>query len=69
MMTNEFDFIQIIKEECKTKMNTLNWSSYEVAFFLDGLIYGLSDEYSNQFFNELYDLRNEYIEKGNNKNE
>ena len=63
MLNYEFDFLELIKSSIEYRLNNLGWKNEYIAFWLDGLIYGLSNGYSNQFFNELYELRNYYLGK------
>ena len=61
MLNYEFDFLEIIKSSIEYRLNNLNWKNEQVGFWLDGIIYGLSNGFSNQFFNELCSLRNQYL--------
>ena len=61
MTNNEREFIEVVKSSIEYRLEDLNWKNEDIGFWLDGIIYGLDDDYSNEFFNELYSLRNYYL--------
>lgn len=61
MLNYEFDFLELIKSSIEYRLENLNWKNEDVGFWLDGVIYGLANSYSDSFFNELYRLRNYYL--------
>ena len=61
-MTNkEIELLEIIGSRIEYKLDCLNWCTQDIGFWLDGLIYNLSVDYSAEFYNELYALRDYYL--------
>ena len=63
-MSNNY-FLEEIKTTCENKISNLNWSYKDVATWLDGVIFSLSCEYTNEFMSKIYELKNDYLMKGN----
>lgn len=62
MLDREREFLEFIKNGIKYKKKALNWSNRRVATWLDGFLCGLSDDYSEEFIGEVYQLKNYYLE-------
>lgn len=61
-MTNkEIELLEIIGSRIEYKIDSLNWKNEDIGFWLDGVIFNLSADYSAEFFNELYALRDNYL--------
>lgn len=61
MTNNERGLLEIIESSIEYKLDCLNWKNEDIGFWLDGLIFNLSADYSVEFFNELYALRDKYL--------
>ena len=61
-MTNlEKQKINYYIDGIKYNEKELNWSADDIAIWLDGIIYAEPADGSEDFFNELYTLRDKYI--------
>ena len=61
MTNNERELLKMIKCTIDYNLECLNWNNENVGFWIAAIIYAFSDEYSSEFFTELYNLRNEYL--------
>ena len=60
-MTNtEKEFLEMVKESIEYKITCLNWRKEDVGFWIEGIIFSLNNP-TEEFLNELYDLRNENL--------
>lgn len=61
-MTNkEIELLEIIGSRIEYKLDCLNWKNENIGFWIDGIIFNLNPEYSAEFYNELYALRDYYL--------
>lgn len=61
MANNERELMEIIESSIDYKLECLNWKNEDIGFWIDGIIFSLSAEYSSEIFNELYELRDKYL--------
>ena len=61
MRNNERELMEIIGSSIEYKLDCLNWKNEDIGFWLDGIIFNLSAEYSKEIFDELYELRDKYL--------
>lgn len=61
MLENEKELMEIIKSSIEYKLECLNWKNEDIGFWIDGIIFTLSNAYSQEIFNELHELRNQYL--------
>ena len=62
MTNNERELLKIIESSIEYKLDCLNWKNEDIGFWLDGIIFSLSADHSSQIFDELYELRDKYLE-------
>ena len=63
MNRNEYEYLSIIKETIRFNREELNWTNRDVAFWLDGIIFASSVDCSEDWINEITNLRNSYLYK------
>lgn len=61
MSENEREYLEIIKGNIYYRLETLNWRNEDVGFWLDGILFGISNDCSGAFYVELMRLRNKYL--------
>lgn len=62
MTKNERELMKIIEIAIKYKLVCLNWKNEDIGFWIDGIIFKLSADHSKEIFDELYELRDEFLE-------
>lgn len=60
MSNLEKEFLEIVKSSIEYKLECLNWKKEDVGFFLEGIIFSFASP-SEEFLNEMYSLRNDYL--------
>lgn len=63
MGRNEYEHLSTIKEFIRFGRDCLKWTNRDVKFWVEGIIFGISDDCSNEFINELEKIRDFYFNK------
>ena len=63
MNRNEYEHLSIIKEFIRFGREVLNWKYRDIRFWIEGIIFGISADYSNEFITELEKIRDFYFNK------
>ena len=57
MKRSEYDYLCKIKENIRYSREVLNWSYKDISFWIDGIIFSISLDYSNELINEIREIR------------
>lgn len=63
MSRNEYEHLSTIKEFIRFGREVLNWTNRDIKFWIEGIIFGISADYSNEFITELEKIRDFYFNK------
>lgn len=62
MSENEKEYLEIIKDSIEYKVHGFGWENKEISLWLEGILFAISNCYSDEFINAVYKLRGQYLE-------